>query len=799
MVKLKQQSLRTQIIRLILVTVVLVTFVILTVVWVATLNTAQNDIEKNISLATNVLERTINNANVQLYKSALVLTSDFGFKQAVASRDAKTIQSVLVNHTKRIDADLMAILDMNGNITASSNQLLTVGDQFFNPTSTIEALNDNGGLAFYQIENKLISVVVSTVRAPTPIAIALVGFEINSQFINELSEMIGQDLQLSTNFSSTPTLWPRQSAATNLTLSTLTSEQLSKASLIKPDQITLDKVFFNNQHDFISNTKKVYSELSFDVLLTVLQPLETVFKQSINLLLTIVVLAFFICVIAIISSIIFSKQIIKPLMNLANFADAIAQGRYETLPIEKKTTSEIQLLTHTFMAMQKQIKEREDHIAFQANHDALTQLINQKKLIEVLDDLYIKQECALLVYLKVADLRNIFDTFGYESGEFLLKQVAQNLTQLGGPIARTSGGNFIWVSTKNIFEDSMKDDQRIAKIKTITTTTYSVDNQVIRPHFDIGILQIPADASTAISALMRLNITIDAAKNNAQSLACYSLDLEREYTRRLDILNELKNELALPVPIFTLNFQPKFRLSTMMPERAEALIRWTSPQLGFISPDIFIALAEQAGLISQITYWVIAKVIRQQYVWRQNDIFIQVAINLSVYDIENQQLLDFISSELAKYDLPVRALSFEVTESGLMNDPENTINLLRKFREYGFSLSIDDFGTGYSSLAYLKSMPIDELKIDKAFVLKLNEDGQDQSIVETVLSLSSRFKLEAVAEGIENLASLKILKQLNCDWAQGFYLSRPIKQEDFLKWYKEYNREVFLTQLREAG
>jgi len=780
MVKLKQQSLRTQIIRLILVTVVLVTFVILTVVWVATLNTAQNDIEKNISLATNVLERTINNANVQLYKSALVLTSDFGFKQAVASRDAKTIQSVLVNHTKRIDADLMAILDMNGNITASSNQLLTVGDQFFNPTSTIEALNDNGGLAFYQIENKLISVVVSTVRAPTPIAIALVGFEINSQFINELSEMIGQDLQLSTNFSSTPTLWPRQSAATNLTLSTLTSEQLSKASLIKPDQITLDKVFFNNQHDFISNTKKVYSELSFDVLLTVLQPLETVFKQSINLLLTIVVLAFFICVIAIISSIIFSKQIIKPLMNLANFADAIAQGRYETLPIEKKTTSEIQLLTHTFMAMQKQIKEREDHIAFQANHDALTQLINQKKLIEVLDDLYIKQECALLVYLKVADLRNIFDTFGYESGEFLLKQVAQNLTQLGGPIARTSGGNFIWVSTKNIFEDSMKDDQRIAKIKTITTTTYSVDNQVIRPHFDIGILQIPADASTAISALMRLNITIDAAKNNAQSLACYSLDLEREYTRRLDILNELKNELALPVPIFTLNFQPKFRLSTMMPERAEALIRWTSPQLGFISPDIFIALAEQAGLISQITYWVIAKVIRQQYVWRQNDIFIQVAINLSVYDIENQQLLDFISSELAKYDLPVRALSFEVTESGLMNDPENTINLLRKFREYGFSLSIDDFGTGYSSLAYLKSMPIDELKIDKAFVLKLNEDGQDQSIVETVLSLSSRFKLEAVAEGIENLASLKILKQLNCDWAQGFYLSRPIKQEDFL-------------------
>jgi EAL domain-containing protein (putative c-di-GMP-specific phosphodiesterase class I) len=217
----------------------------------------------------------------------------------------------------------------------------------------------------------------------------------------------------------------------------------------------------------------------------------------------------------------------------------------------------------------------------------------------------------------------------------------------------------------------------------------------------------------------------------------------------------------------------------------EALIRWTNTRLGFVSPEDFIAIAEQADLIKDITSWVINKAITDAARFREANLNVSVAINLSAKDIMDPELLTNVLALLKEKNLNTSCLSFELTEGDLIKDHDIAIVYLQAFRNEGFEIAIDDFGTGYSSMAYLQNLPVSTLKVDKSFVLKLHEQDGDQKIVKTVINLAHSFDMNVVAEGVESKEALTLLADWGCEMAQGYYICKPISADNFITWYKD--------------
>ena len=250
-------------------------------------------------------------------------------------------------------------------------------------------------------------------------------------------------------------------------------------------------------------------------------------------------------------------------------------------------------------------------------------------------------------------------------------------------------------------------------------------------------------------------------------------------------MSELKD--ALEAGQLSLYYQPKLNLSLDRIESVECLIRWIHPEHGFIPPDEFIPLAEQTGAIRHVTKWALEKALTQHAEWRRQGLDIAMAVNISAVDLSDLSLPHTVSSLLSTHKIEPEKLVLEVTESAVMSDPEIAINALNMLSRMNIKISIDDFGTGFSSMAQLKKMPVDEIKIDKAFVLELATNSEDQVMVKTLIAMAQNLGLSTVAEGVENAESVELLKTMGCSTAQGFHLSRPQPSQDITPWLHEAN------------
>ncbi|MDP5041224.1 MAG: EAL domain-containing protein, partial [Paraglaciecola sp.] len=318
---------------------------------------------------------------------------------------------------------------------------------------------------------------------------------------------------------------------------------------------------------------------------------------------------------------------------------------------------------------------------------------------------------------------------------------------------------------------------------------------VINLKIAIGVIECPTQADSAQLLFRRMNIVLDEAQITRQLLLKFDPAIEQRYLRRLSIIVELKKVLATEQQELSLAYQPKLNIGANKIRSVEALIRWNSATLGFVSPEDFITIAEQAGFIDKITEWVIKRAVSDALVIKAAGIELCIAINLSAHDVMNEDLLPFVVQLLDQHNLPRSALSFEITESDVVKDPAKAIKHLSAFREYGFVVAIDDFGTGYSSMAYLKNLPVDTLKVDKSFVLKLNTQVGDQHIVQTVLKLAKSFGMDVVAEGVENQATLTLLQEWGCEYAQGYHICKPIAVSALIDWYHTHIDQNWLESL----
>jgi EAL domain-containing protein (putative c-di-GMP-specific phosphodiesterase class I) len=290
----------------------------------------------------------------------------------------------------------------------------------------------------------------------------------------------------------------------------------------------------------------------------------------------------------------------------------------------------------------------------------------------------------------------------------------------------------------------------------------------------------PEHGEDADTLLRRADIAMYAAKRAHGGFAFYQPEQDDHTLDRLLLAGELRH--AIENDQLVLHYQPKASFATGCVSHVEALVRWNHPQRGLVPPDQFIPLAEQTGLIRPLFLWVLNDALRQCSVWRQEGIGLHVAVNLSMRNLQDPRLPDTLVNLLSRWNLEPAWVELEITESTLAADPERAMKILTRFSTLGMRIAIDDFGTGYSSLAYLKRLPVDEIKIDKSFVLGMVNDENDATIVRSTIDLGHNLGLKVVAEGVEDQATWDLLTAWGCDLAQGYFLSRPLPAPDFVAW-----------------
>ncbi len=389
-----------------------------------------------------------------------------------------------------------------------------------------------------------------------------------------------------------------------------------------------------------------------------------------------------------------------------------------------------------------------------------------------------------LVVIEINQFRRISVTYGYDRVEELLHQLQARLeSQLPKKDRIFYHGRDEFVIVLSCLRVAEQLQLAINKIQRIVFEPFILRDTSLRVRLTIG-------ASLSTRVLIRSatllqqasHAMLEALDSNAEKLVYVkpesdvelpSLELQAYLSDALD-----RNEL-------TAVFQPKTELKTGKVVGVESLARWNSHMLGRISPDEFIDAAERSGLIGKLTIWSINNAAKQYAQW--GDLAVPIAVNLSAKVINQPGLVRQIQSALRIWNVPPEALVLEITETAVMDSPEQSMACLKEISEMGIKLAIDDFGTGYSSLAYLKMLPVSELKVDKSFVQQLATDPDDRKIVESIINMAHNFNLKVIAEGIEDETSYKILMDLGCEIAQGYLVSRPLKPEQFEKWLREDN------------
>jgi EAL domain-containing protein (putative c-di-GMP-specific phosphodiesterase class I) len=312
----------------------------------------------------------------------------------------------------------------------------------------------------------------------------------------------------------------------------------------------------------------------------------------------------------------------------------------------------------------------------------------------------------------------------------------------------------------------------------------------------IGVAEFPRHATAAADLLRLAAIARTEAETGGERVRIYQPGREDEFLRRLSIVNDLP--AALRRGETQVWFQPKISLPDGKVCGAEALVRWEHPTLGFLQPDDFIPAAEQSGLIVVLTRYVLAEAIRECRVWESLGHQLQISVNLSARDLRDEYLPYHVLQILAEHGLPAERLTLEVTESSIMENLVHAVSILECLRDIGVKLSMDDFGTGHSSLAQLRNIPLHELKIDKSFVTAISTDERNEAIVKTTVKLAHSMQLRVVAEGVEDIESMRRVSAMGCAQAQGYFLSKPIAAAAMRAWLDTYE-PVSFTNRRKRG
>jgi diguanylate cyclase (GGDEF)-like protein len=426
-----------------------------------------------------------------------------------------------------------------------------------------------------------------------------------------------------------------------------------------------------------------------------------------------------------------------------------------------------------------------DQLRHEALHDSLTGLANRVLFHQRLSELIARRRPTdprvAVMLIDLDRFKEINDTLGHGTGDLLLQELAlrlRNDVPDAVTVARLGGDEFA------VLDPGQRDASSAA------ATARAVRDTLQRPfsHRDlrlevsasIGVAVAPENGRDATTLLRHADVAMYTAKRTASGVAVYREELDEHSPRKLALIGELRT--VIEEGGLELHYQPKADLATGAIEGVEALVRWPHPSEGLISPDEFVPVAERTGLIGPLTDLVLRRALAQCRAWRDAGRSLSVAVNLSPRSLIDVDLADDIARALDEAGVDPSQLVLEITESSLMSDARHVLGVLNRLAAMGMTLAIDDFGTGYSSLSYLKRLPVNQVKIDKSFVLNMHNDANDAAIVRSIVDLARNLGLRVVAEGVETMAAWQTLADIGCDVAQGYVLSRPLPADRFDAW-----------------
>ncbi|MDP3871881.1 MAG: EAL domain-containing protein [Methyloversatilis sp.] len=739
---------------------------------------ALNDVRAELQTADRVLSRLLEQRASQLTQAARVLAADYGFREALTSRDNETIVSALGNHGGRIEASLMMLLGLDESVTAVyPDEAQGVAPQLHGLIEN--ARNGGSGSGLVIIDGTLYQVVVVPVLAPLPVAYVVTAFIVDQPFVQDLKRVSGLDLSFLSRVEGDEWVLAASSLADTLQPGLLAAFRGHGGAL--PEMLSLDGKDYASRPKIIeAGTLQhitVVLQLSLD---RALEPWQRLYDNWLQLSLAGMLFA-------LVASALLGRSIASPVARLAQFARRVGKGEYGVPPVMDRR-DEIGQLADAFSHMTDAISTREARISELAYRDTLTGLPNRAYFVERLTDgvrdAKTRDGALAVLTLDMDRFKMVNDALGHGLGDLLLvevgKRLRDTLRDVRDQVARLGGDEFAVLLPG---ADAHKAWGVAMRIAEALDQPMSLEGQMVDVSASMGISSFPEHGDDVQALLRHADVAMYQAKRHNSGAAIYDPRHHERNVERLSLLTELR--AAVEHDELVLYYQPKVALVPGRQHHVEALVRWIHPTRGFIPPFDFIPFAEQTGYVKAITLWVMNAAIRQCGLWLRAGLEVNVSLNISARDLLNPDLPTSFIEMLQRHGCESRLITLEITESAVLDDPLRALANLQALRDTGCLLSIDDYGTGYSSLSYLKQMPVSEMKIDRSFVMNLVENPNDEIIVRSTIELAHNMGLKVTAEGVETEAVLERLRELGCDLVQGYLISKPIPVAALENWFRE--------------
>jgi len=730
----------------------------------AVMRTVEKDVDtrarESLVVGGGVVTEYLDSRRALLRTSVEVLSADFGFKQAVATEDADTIRSVLNNHRRRIGADVAIFVDLDGTTIASTTESIS------NLPAELLRLTESTAV----FDGTAYHVIVVPLKAPVTIGWAALAFRIDERLANKFASLTGLDISIVSSVDHSATVL----ASTNPAF----QPGGPASALYSSDTLlTMRQQYIKGPSDVVVVLQRSLD----DAMLPYAEARQGLFLFSVVLVILVAI-----------AGVLFSTTIARPLRTLAEAAHRMIAGNYEG-GIAVTSGDEFGALASSFNSMRLAISEREQKISHQALHNDLTGLPNRSKVLQQLTNAIeiarSEQKPVAILSICLSRMGEISSTLGHKATDELMIQAARHLNanlDHEDTLGHTGTNEFVLILPGR---DSYSARPSVEKIELMLASGVKLNNTEISLQTEVGIAEFPKHGDAAAELMRFASIALTEAGVHKERVRVYESGREEEFVKRLRVVNDLRGALRhREVQVW---YQPKTCLKEGDVCGVEALVRWEHPEFGFLSPDDFIPAAEQAGTIIHLTRYALNEAIIQCRTWQNAGFNLQMSVNISVRDLTDEYLPYYIMQLLKDNDVTAESLTLEVTESSIMSDLGSALLILECLRDIGVRISIDDFGTGHSSLAQLRNLPVDELKIDKSFIFGICDDPQNEAIVRSTIDLAHSLNLEVVAEGVEDVATMRRISELGCEYAQGYFLSRPIPAEELTEWLHVFTPTVY--------
>ena len=730
---------------------------------------AHRQLAARLGLAERVWQRLLEQRAGKLSQGASVLAADYGIREALGTRDLGTLQSALANHSQRIGATLAAVLD-----TGLAVQALAEGaDASQAPALARLAplLSQRTGSAVVAlVAGRPYQFVMVPMRAPTLIGWVVMGFPLDQALIDDMQGISG----LQASLVALPT-----GAASALLSSSF--KALADAMPLLSNPTDGDLLLAGSPH--LVASWPVASGTEGRIVLRAAGSIDEAVAPFRSLQWLLGAITLLGLVLSGTGSVLSARRVTEPLRSLARATQAIGRGEHDTPLDHTGRHDEIGELARAFDQMRVDIRAQQQQIRSLAFHDRLTGLPNRvsfRAAVQeaILDGQHSGQPLTIIM-LDLDRFKHVNDVLGYAFGDRLLACVALRLRQVvreGDSLARLGGDEFALLLPKADLALAQGLAQRIT---AAFEQPLVIDEHTVDLSAGLGLAGWPLHATDADALLNRAEIAMYAAKRRTAGAQVYDPAADTGSALTLSLLSDLRR--AVDNHELRMYLQPKIAITSGAVCGAEALVRWQHPLRGLVPPMEFIPFAEQTGFVRRLTLWIFDQAANQQAAMALLGVR-RISVNLSTRDLMDADLPDKLDAILRRHQAVADGFCLEITESAIMDDPQRAEATLNRLAERGFKLSIDDFGTGYSSLAYLRRLPVNELKIDKSFVMAMAHTPGDAMIVRSTIDLAHTLGLTVVAEGVENEAILTQLHELQCDEGQGFHMSKPLPVDAFQDW-----------------